>query len=87
MGWTPLSSGHCTLKGPWLDADALGLGYASVCESRGGRVNTLEAIDLHDVGAYLRSRDQVDERHLPYYNRWLPGFFAGPGGDQRLVLV
>jgi hypothetical protein len=49
-------------------------------------MNTLEAIDLQDVGAYLRNRDLVDERHLPYYIRWLQRFFAGPGGDQRLAL-
>lgn len=49
-------------------------------------MNTLDVIGLQDVGAHLRNRDLVDERHLPYYIRWLQRFFAGPGGDQRLAL-
>ena len=34
-------------------------------------MNDLQAVDLHDVAEYLKSRNLVDERHLPYYVRWL----------------
>lgn len=43
-----------------------------------------QAIDLHDVEAYLKSRKLVDERHVSYYIRWLQRFLTGPGGDSRL---
>ena len=43
-----------------------------------------QPIDLHDVEAYWKSRNLVDERHLGYYIRWLQRFLAGPGGDSRL---
>ena len=43
-----------------------------------------QPIDLHDVETYWKSRHLVDERHLPYYIRWLQRFLTGPGGDSRL---
>ena len=43
-----------------------------------------QGVDLHDVEAYWKSRHVVDDRHLPYYVRWLQRFLAGPGGDSRL---
>ncbi|MFZ4397205.1 MAG: hypothetical protein ACOYOU_16440 [Kiritimatiellia bacterium] len=43
-----------------------------------------QAIDLHDVEAYWKSRKLVDDRHLSHYIRWLQRFLAGPGGDSRL---
>ena len=47
-------------------------------------MHNLQTIDLHDVEAYWKSRNLVDERHLGYYIRWLQRFLAGPGGDSRL---
>ena len=47
-------------------------------------MHNLQPIDLHDVEAYWKSRNLVDERHLGYYIRWLQRFLAGPGGDSRL---
>ena len=47
-------------------------------------MHNLQPIDLHDVESYWKSRNLVDERHLPYYIRWLQRFLAGPGGDSRL---
>lgn len=47
-------------------------------------MTNLQQIDLHDVGLYWKSRGLVDERHLPYYVRWLQRFLAGPGGDSSL---
>ena len=47
-------------------------------------MHNLQAIDLHDVEAYWKSRNLVDDRHLSYYIRWLQRFLAGPGGDSRL---
>jgi hypothetical protein len=49
-------------------------------------MNALQLVDFHEVGQYLRKRNLVDERHLPYYIRWLQRFFGGPGGDSGLVL-
>jgi integron integrase len=49
-------------------------------------MSALQPIDFHEVGQYLRKRNLVDERHLPYYIRWLQRFFAGPGGDSGLAL-
>ena len=43
-----------------------------------------QAVDLHDLEAYWKSRKLVDERHLSYYIRWVQRFLAGPGGDSRL---
>jgi hypothetical protein len=48
-------------------------------------MNALQAVDLNDVAVYWKSRGLVDERHLPYYVRWLQRFFAGSGGDPRLA--
>ena len=39
-------------------------------------MNELQPIDLHDVELYWKSRGLVDERHLPYYVRWLQRFFV-----------
>ena len=47
-------------------------------------MNPLQAVDLHDVEGYWKSRGLVDDRHLPYYVRWLQRFLAGPGGDPGL---
>jgi integron integrase len=41
-------------------------------------------VDLHDVDAFWKSRGLVDDRHRPYYVRWLQRFLLGPGGDRRL---
>ena len=41
-------------------------------------MNDLQPVDLHDVAEYLKSRELVDDRHLPYYVRWLQRFLAGP---------
>ena len=30
-------------------------------------MNDLQHVDLHEVAEYLKSRELVDERHLPYY--------------------
>jgi len=48
-------------------------------------MNNLQPVDLHDVGAYWKSRGLVDDHHLSYYVRWLQHFLAGPGGDSRLA--
>ena len=48
-------------------------------------MSELQRIDLHDVGVYWKARGLVDERHLPYYVRWLQRFLAGSGGDPRLT--
>ena len=48
-------------------------------------MNELQVVDLNDVAVYWKSRGLVDERHLPYYVRWLQRFFAGSGGDPRLA--
>ena len=47
-------------------------------------MNDAQIVDLHDVEAYLKSRKLVDDRHLPYYIRWVQRFLTGPGGDSRL---
>jgi integron integrase len=49
-------------------------------------MKALQLVDFQEVGQYLRKRNLVDERHLPYYIRWLQRFFTGPGGDPSLVL-
>jgi hypothetical protein len=36
-------------------------------------MHNLQAIDLHDVETYWKSRNLVDEGHLSYYIRWLQG--------------
>jgi len=46
-------------------------------------MNDLQHVDLHDFADYLKSRELVDDRHLPYYVRWLQRFLAGPGGDPQ----
>jgi hypothetical protein len=43
-----------------------------------------QCVDLDDVAAYLKERHLLDDRHLPYYVRWLQRFLAGPGGDASL---
>ena len=43
-----------------------------------------QVVDLHDVEAYWKSRNLVDDRHLPYYIRWRQQFLTGPGSDSRL---
>ncbi|MFA7230784.1 MAG: integron integrase [Victivallaceae bacterium] len=48
-------------------------------------MNELQPVDLHDVELYWKSRSLVDERHLPYYVRWLQRFLTGPGGDPSLA--
>ena len=48
-------------------------------------MSEMQSVDLHDVEAYWKSRGLVDERHAPYYVRWLQRFLAGPGGDPRLA--
>lgn len=47
-------------------------------------MTNLQPIDLHDVEVYWKSRGLVDERHLPYYVRWLQRYLTGPGGDPTL---
>jgi hypothetical protein len=38
-----------------------------------------QLVDLHEVDAYWKSRGLVDEKHLPYYIRWLQRFLVGAG--------
>jgi hypothetical protein len=44
-----------------------------------------QLVDMHDFESYFKSRKLADERHLPYYIRWVERFLAGPGGDARLT--
>lgn len=48
-------------------------------------MNQFQSVDLHDVDAYLKSRNLVDDRHRPYCLRWLRRFLAGPWGAGRLA--
>jgi integron integrase len=48
-------------------------------------MNASQPIDLHDVDSYWKSRNLVDDKHRPYYLRWLQRFFLGPGADARLA--
>ncbi len=43
-----------------------------------------QLIDLHIVESYWKARHLVEERHAPYYLRWLQRILSGPGGDSRL---
>ena len=48
-------------------------------------MNSTQAVDLHDVDAYWKSRNLVDDRHRPYCLRWLQRFLSGPWGAGRLA--
>ncbi len=48
-------------------------------------MNAMQCVDLHDVDAYWKSRNLVDDRHRPYYLRWLQRFLTGPWGTGRLA--
>jgi hypothetical protein len=48
-------------------------------------MNSTQAVDLHDVDAYWKSRNLVDDRHRPYCLRWLQRFMSGPCGAGRLA--
>ena len=48
-------------------------------------MNSTQFVDLHDVDAYWKSRNLVDDRHRPYYLRWLQQFLTGPWGTGRLA--
>jgi len=48
-------------------------------------MNAAQAIDLHDVDAYWKSRNLVDDKHRPYCLRWLQRFLSGPWGAGRLA--
>ncbi len=48
-------------------------------------MNSTQFVDLHEVDAYLKSRNLVDDRHRPYYLRWLQQFLTGPWGTGRLA--
>jgi hypothetical protein len=48
-------------------------------------MNPSQAVDLHDVDAYWKSRNLVDDRHRPYCLRWLQRFLSGPWGAGRLA--
>ena len=43
-----------------------------------------QLVYLHEVEAYWKSRGWVDDKHLPYYIRWLQRFLVGAAGDPRL---
>ena len=47
-------------------------------------MNTAQPIDLHDVDAYWKSRNLVDDKHRTYYVRWLQRFLLGPWMAGRL---
>lgn len=47
-------------------------------------MNQSQVVDLHDVEAYLKTRELVDDRRLPYYIRWIQRFLLGAGADRRL---
>ena len=38
-------------------------------------MKTEQLVDLHEVEAYWKSRGLVDEKHLPYYIRWVQRFW------------
>ena len=48
-------------------------------------MNSTQTVDLHDVDAYWKSRNLVDDRHRPYYLRWIQRFLTGPWGAGRLA--
>ena len=48
-------------------------------------MKSTQTVDLHDVDAYWKSRNLVDDRHRPYYLRWLQRFLTGPWGTGRLA--
>ena len=48
-------------------------------------MNATQTVDLHDVDAYWKSRNLVDDKHRPYYLRWLQRFLTGPWGTGRLA--
>ena len=48
-------------------------------------MNSTQSVDLHDVDAYWKSRNLVDDRHRPYYLRWLQRFLTGPWSTGRLA--
>ena len=43
-------------------------------------MNNEQLVDLHEVEGYWKSRGLVDEKHLPYYTRWLQRFLVGVAG-------
>ena len=48
-------------------------------------MNATQTVDLHDFDAYLKSHNLVDDRHWPYYLRWLQRFLAESWGAGRLA--
>jgi hypothetical protein len=41
-------------------------------------MNSTQTVDLHDVDAYFKSRNLVDDKHRPYCLRWLQRYLSGP---------
>jgi len=48
-------------------------------------MNHSQTVDLHDVDAYFKIRNLVDDKHRPYYLRWIQRFLTGPWGAGRLA--
>ena len=48
-------------------------------------MNSTQTVDLHDVDAYFKSRNLVDDKHRPYCLRWLQRYLSGPWGAGRLA--
>ena len=48
-------------------------------------MKSTQAVDLHDVDSYWKSRNLVDDRHRPYCLRWLQRYLSGPWGAGRLA--
>lgn len=47
-------------------------------------MNAVQLVDFHDVEVYLKTRKLVDDRHLPYFIRWLQRFLTCSGRDSSL---